>query len=289
MNCRVAVFGLGLILLAGCRSGEIRGNWCDVSRAEVKTVQVDDVELAYKVFGRGEPLVMITGYGATMDAWSPKLVETLAERYRVIVFDNRGMGLSTASAKEFTVPLMAEDTAGLMAALGIEKAHVMGWSMGSTIAQELALRHPEKVNKLILYATDYENKDVLAVLNKPNGGEHENHLIPKQWLANHPDPAAYMPEVTEKADPAIIQRQLEAISNWSGTYDRLVGLKNDLLIIAGSDDAVTRAAKSLVVAGQVRGAWLVQFKNGGHGLMYQASEDMAAVVLTFLAVRENLE
>ena len=87
-----------------------------------------------------------------MDMWDTRLVNQLAQHYRVIVFDNRGMGNSTSSDRDYTIPLFADDTAAFMDALGIKKAHVMGWSMGTFVAQELALGYPEKVDKLILYA-----------------------------------------------------------------------------------------------------------------------------------------
>ena len=106
--------------------------------------------------------MLIMGYGSTMDMWDPHFLENLSSEYRVIVFDNRGMGNTTAPPGNFSIAQFANDTAGLMTALGIEKAHVLGWSMGSFVASELALRHPEKVNKIILYAADCGGKEAVA-------------------------------------------------------------------------------------------------------------------------------
>ncbi|MBN1194110.1 MAG: alpha/beta hydrolase [Methanomicrobiaceae archaeon] len=121
-----------------------------VVNVTVQTVAVDDIEIAYREFGDGPPLVLIMGYAGTLDMWNVRVLADLARLYRVIVFDNRGMGLSTSSEKEYTIPLFADDTAGLMDAPGIEKAHVLGWSMGADIALGLAHDRPEKVEKIVL-------------------------------------------------------------------------------------------------------------------------------------------
>lgn len=82
-----------------------------------------------------------------MDPWSPVLVKRLAERNRVIMFDNRGTGKTSAGAEAFSIERFADDAAALLVALGIEEVNVAGWSMGAHVAQEMALRRPEKVRK----------------------------------------------------------------------------------------------------------------------------------------------
>jgi alpha-beta hydrolase superfamily lysophospholipase len=97
-------------------------------KAEVKTEKVDvgDIEVAYRSHGEGYPLVLIMGYSGTMDLWDPDMLNALAAGHRVITFDNRGMGETTAGTREFTVEQFADDTAGLMDALGINRAQVLG-------------------------------------------------------------------------------------------------------------------------------------------------------------------
>jgi pimeloyl-ACP methyl ester carboxylesterase len=172
----------GLLIIAGCTNTLPQNPppQPDITKMEIKTVPVRDITIAYKEIGSGEPLIMIMGYSGAMDLWDPRLVNLLAKHYRVIVFDNRGMGNTTSSDKEYTIRLFADDTAGLMDALGIKKAHVMGWSMGTNIAQELTLDYPEKVDKLILYAGDTGGKEalppspqVIAVLENTTGTERE--------------------------------------------------------------------------------------------------------------------
>jgi pimeloyl-ACP methyl ester carboxylesterase len=132
-------------------------------QAEAKTlddlptqkVKVDDIDIAYKQLGNttDNPIVLLTGAVTTMDMWSPTLLKELSSNHSVIVFDNRGAGESTAGTKEFSINQFANDTIGLLDALNIEKADILGSSMGSFISQELALKYPNRVNNLILSAS----------------------------------------------------------------------------------------------------------------------------------------
>lgn len=113
-------------------------------------ISVGDVTLVYHEYGSGYPILFINGLASAMDTWNPPLIGRISRNFRVIVFDNRGTGFSGASDEPFSVPLFAKDAAGLMERLGIARAHVLGFSMGACIAQELALMSPEKVDRLIL-------------------------------------------------------------------------------------------------------------------------------------------
>jgi pimeloyl-ACP methyl ester carboxylesterase len=124
------------------------------SRARTEHIQVGDINIAYKRFGQGKPILFISGTSQTKDAWEPTLLSQLAAtNHTVIVFDNRGMGETTVGTKLFSIEQFANDTAGLLDALQIEKADVFGASLGSFIAQELTLNYPQKVDRLILHAT----------------------------------------------------------------------------------------------------------------------------------------
>jgi len=102
--------------------------------------------------GAGEPLVLVMGFGGDHLAWGLQL-PAFAARFRVIAFDNRGVGQTDAPDIPYSIAMMADDTVGLIDALGIDRAHVCGVSMGGMIAQEIALRHPARVRTLALHAT----------------------------------------------------------------------------------------------------------------------------------------
>src|ERR671911_1806458 len=122
--------------------------------ANTQHVQVGDINIAYKMFGQGKPILLISGTGQTKEAWEPSLLSNLAAtNHTVIVFDNRRIGETTDGTKPFSIVQFANDTAGLLDALQIEKADVFGASLGSFIAQELTLNYPLKVDRLILHAT----------------------------------------------------------------------------------------------------------------------------------------
>jgi 3-oxoadipate enol-lactonase len=115
-------------------------------------VKVSGLNMYYEVHGEGRPLVLISGLGNDLSSWALQIPD-LAKRYRVISFDNRGSGHTDAPDQPYSIRMMAEDTAGLMDALGIEKAHVLGISMGGYIAEELAMAWPGRVTGLVLATT----------------------------------------------------------------------------------------------------------------------------------------
>jgi 3-oxoadipate enol-lactonase len=117
------------------------------------SVDAGGTELYYERAGSGEPLLLIQGMSATHLAWGPEFRGRLEPSFETIAFDNRGMGRSGRAELPFEVADMAADTAALLDALEIESAHVVGISMGGTIAQELALSHPERIRTLTLGAT----------------------------------------------------------------------------------------------------------------------------------------
>src|SRR2546426_6059255 len=134
-------------------------NTLNIQNIPVKKVHVGDIDVAYKIFGKGDPLILFNGASDSMDAWDPSFLTGISSNHTVIVFDQRGIGNSTAASKPYTYPQLANDTAGLLDALKIPKADVMGYSLGGHIAQAFTISHPEKVNRLILVASSCRGKD----------------------------------------------------------------------------------------------------------------------------------
>lgn len=116
------------------------------------TVHINDIDLYYEIHGEGYPLIMILGMGMNIVSFNnPDVIRQFAKHYRVIAFDNRGIGRSTISDIPFSVEVMAQDTLDLMDALGIEKAHLVGGSLGACVAEVIAAEHPDRVNRLVLH------------------------------------------------------------------------------------------------------------------------------------------
>ncbi len=294
INAFITLCMAAVNFIAGC-CGRVCDVKIDLEKIPMKTVQIDDIEIAYRELGRGYPLVLIMGYSATMDMWDPIALKDLSRKYRVIIFDNRGMGKSTASDKKFTIELFADDTAHFMEKIGVERAHVLGYSMGTGIAQELALNYPEKVNKLILYAADCggsqaipPSPEVMSQLTDTSGDAKQRQIrlirlmFPEKWLKDTPDYRKLMPNVRETSLAENIDRQTSAMEEWQGCYERLPMIAQDTLLITGTEDILTPPANSLSMVQRIPRAWLVQLDGGGHGLMYQRPKDFARILLMFL-------
>jgi len=260
--------------------------------SRIKYVRVDDIDIAYKTFGQGQPIVLIMGMWGTMDLWAPGMLEALASNYRVIVFDNRGMGFTTASDKDFSMELFADDTAGLIAALGYERAHVLGWSLGACVAQEVALRHPGKTDKLILYAGSCGGEEAVPsaleieelIQSRATSEQLIRSMFPASWNERHPDLREYYPEVKEKSSPESKKRQLQADDNWNGSFNRLSQIACPTLVITGVEDLDAPIRNAVTLAEAISGAWFIPFKNAGHGLMYQEPERFSQAIRAFLEI-----
>jgi pimeloyl-ACP methyl ester carboxylesterase len=265
-----------------------------IPEAKVKTIDVNGITLAYRIRGEGYPLVMINGFASTMDTWNPPVLEELARHFRVIIFDNRGTGYSSASDEPFSIPLFAQDTAALMDTLGIARAHVLGLSMGASIAQEMVLAHPERVEKLILVSGTCGGNtgipvppEVWARLSDKSGDLPEivnrmfSVLFPEEWRATH-DPLQFCPDVYETTSEENAARQAEAFFAWQGSCDRLPAIRSLTLVISGTEDVVIPPANSRTIADRIPGSRLKEFAGAGHGLMYQCPGEFGRTVVAFL-------
>jgi pimeloyl-ACP methyl ester carboxylesterase len=262
---------------------------------ETKKVHVGDIDMAYKVFGNGSPILLINGFSAPLDFWDPLLLEKLASNHTVITFDNRGIGNTSSGNKQFSITQFAEDTSGLMDVLKIKKADLMGWSMGGMIAQEVALSNPEKVGKLIIYASTCggnqsvaPSPEVLKIFSNQSGSTIERLqrflpvLFPDEWRKNNPDLIRGLPKSTEISPIKTLNLQTEAITKWDGTCDRIASITQPTMVLVGTDDVLTVPANSILITEKIPGAWLVQIKGGGHAMMMQYPEKFTNVVTTFL-------
>jgi pimeloyl-ACP methyl ester carboxylesterase len=260
----------------------------------VLTADINGITIAYQDIGSGSPLVLINGFASPMDTWNPPVLEALARHFRVIVFDNRGCGYSSATDESFTITLFARDTSCLMDTLGISRAHVLGLSMGASIAQELVLKKPDVVDRLILVAgtcggdkAERMQKETWETLADKSGSPLDlanrmfSVLFPKDWLAMH-DPWQYCPEVHETTSEESAARQAEAFTGWPGSFSRLDQIRAPTLVLTGADDVVIPPENSRILASRIPGARLIEVPGAGHGLQYQCPERFAHVITGFL-------
>jgi pimeloyl-ACP methyl ester carboxylesterase len=273
---------------------------------ETKKVRVGDIDIAYKMFGKGKPLLLIPGFSMIMDMWDPDVLKNLSLNHTIIVFDNRGIGQTTAgnNSQKFSISQFANDTAGFLAALGLggnnsssnsQPIDMLGLSLGGFIAQEFALTYPDKVDRLILLVSSCGGKESIPPQISPeafrsmvSGNASKelflSTLFPKEWINKNIDYISknfVFPMGKIPAQNLLLQSQ--AAGNWQAC-DRLSNITNPTLIVAGTEDITAPPANSVIMAERIPGAWLVQMRGGGHGLIFQYPNEFSEIVETFLSV-----
>jgi pimeloyl-ACP methyl ester carboxylesterase len=274
-------------------------------KPEIKYAQVGDVKLAYYTRGEGEPLLMINGFLSTMSLWDPLMIEELAKQHQLILFDNRGVGLSTDTKENHTtIPQMADDAAGLLKALGIKKANILAYSMGARIGQQFLIRHPDLVSKAVLCAADPGGKyqdpaapDVEAKLNSPDTPKMEKLALtaPDTEAGRAALKAALermkaavaagiMPDDFDVPKQTIERQDRARTTLWNADNSNFENLKNvkvPVLITDGRSDEIDPPKNSLIIANQIPFSWLAFFE-GGHSFLYTSPKHFADTVNAFL-------
>lgn len=259
------------------------------------TIKVGDINMYYEVHGEGEPLLIIMGHSGTTALWGPT-IPLLAREYRVIAFDNRGIGYSEAADLPLSTNTMADDAAGLLDALGIDSAHVFGVSMGSMIAQEFALNYPDRVVSLILGSTSYGSShvplpdEIAAFAEQMAAMSQEDFAKMLPAMLYTPEFMESNPQAVEETigwlmekpiPPHVRVRQSEAVIAHD-TYERLPQIKAPTLVVGGAKDILFSVEYQRGVASRIPNAELVIWENLSHGFMLQNPEETIKVVLDFL-------
>jgi pimeloyl-ACP methyl ester carboxylesterase len=299
----LATLGM-LVSLVACgsplRHGQAPASLSAWARAVVAApVRVADTRLGtvgYRVVGTGPPLILITGYTATMESWDPRFVGALARRYRVVIFDNAGVGRTQALPGPLTIDAMANQTSALINALGLGRPDVLGWSMGGTIAQALAVLHPAQVRRLVLCATfpgtgETARSSPAAVRALTTGNRQEVMAVlfpANQTAAQRAYLAAtdaYPPHAPAPA--ATIVAQGHAMDVWSGGTDpagqRTATISAPTLVADGTTDRLDPVANDYALVRLIGGARLKLYPDAGHAFLFQDEKVFVPVIESFLA------
>lgn len=276
----------------------------NIQDIQVKKVHVGDIDIAYKTFGRGDPILLISGSGNVMDVWPTHFLKELASNHTVIIFDNRGVGNTTVGTRPLSIAQFANDTVGLLNALDIQRTDVLGFSMASFIAQQLTLVHPERVNRLVLYGASCgghesipQTQEVTKIISDHVNNRSQDAeaflsvTFPPEWIRANPNLETF-PKTNEIILFTTVVKQFNVVEdwlsrNWSGVCNQLQNISIPTLIITGAEDVAVPAANSLILVQKIPSAWLVQIKGAGHGLMYQYPEEFSEIVKTFLSTTSN--
>ncbi len=264
-------------------------------------VQVNDINIYYKIYGEGNPFILIRGLGSSLEDWVSYNIEQFSKTFKTILFDNRGIGRTDIPDGKYNASMMAGDTVGLMDALGIKKTYLLGFSMGGCIAQEMVLNYPNRVTKLILSSSWSgpshgivtpipEENPFLKMLPLMKEGKIEklariliNSLFPEDYKKNNP-------HIVEKAiknymahppTPRGFEGQ-SAYAETFETYDRLSKINIPTLILHGTEDKLVPVENAKILAEKIPSAELILFKNAGHGLIVQEYKLWTQKVIEFL-------
>ena len=253
-----------------------------------------DFELYYSIDGEGEPLVLIPGFASGAWSWDGQ-VDAFSKRFRVITFDPRGVAASTAvRSSEVSIQLIAEDTAQLLDALAIESAHVLGISFGGFVAQEFAIKYPERVKKLVLASTSFGGPnhvpavtDIYAAfvsMEGLNSPERVRKYLAASFAADTDPDIVERFCVLREQNPvpeSIYTQQLKSAMAFN-SEPRVPQIAAETLIITGDRDLIVPMRNSLNLKEKIPNSHLAVIPYAGHMAFVERPEEFNRIIEDFL-------
>ena len=256
----------------------------------------NNISLYYQTKGKGFPIILISGLnGDHQSVWPSSVVDALAKHFQVIQFDNRGVGQSDQPDIPYSIEMMADDVAGLMKALQLEKAHLIGYSMGGQIAAKFAEKYPEKINKMIA-CVSYANinthvrlfVETLLELHELNVPESIIEKIGLPWIFSNQfleKNFASLAQTQEEPQPKSLlglKRHFAAQCAFKSEAECFRNIKAPSLFIAGDEDRICSPDEVKTFADLIPNSQMVTFSEAGHLLSLEHPHKFAQVICDFL-------
>lgn len=269
----------------------------------MSTVNVNGCNLYYEIHGEGDPLIMIMGLRRNLEWWYHQ-VPSLAKHFQVVVFDNRGAGRSDKPEMDYSIRMFADDTAALMDALKIARAHIVGISMGGYIAQELAINHPQQVVDLVLGCTGPGGAKAVSMsaarLEKftANEGLTAEQILQKDmdiyfsddFVKNNPIAVDEFKAISMRYyQPADAFARQFAACRQHDTVSRLNQIRQPALIMTGDDDPLVPPHNSTILKELLPNAKLSVFPNGRHAFFIEFADRFNQEILDFFRPQHAVE
>ncbi len=261
-------------------------------------IKVNDINIYYEIHGEGFPIVMIQGLSANTDWWTEDVLESLGEDFKLIIFDNRGAGITENTDRDFSIKMLADDTLALMGVLKINRFHVFGVSMGGMIAQELVINFPEKIEKLILGCTHcggskqiLPSERVIYILNRDHQNITPKNLIEgtipllftEDFIKKDPEFIEFYRQKLLKApmSPESFHRQINAISNFDNCL-QLENIKCPTLVIHGRKDVLVPYENAEILYKRIKNSKLILLDEAAHSFFQPKPEIVIKEIKDFL-------
>ncbi len=269
---------------------------------------VNGIRICYELAGEGEPLLLVHGFGSKKESWIAQF-PVLSKHFKVIRFDNRGAGKSDRPKGVYTMEVFADDIKGLMDYLGIEKANIAGWSLGGMIVQNMVLKYPERIKKMILINTNYGFPDENGPLVYKNmrleeekqkkidhvkafwDGARSGYYIKfrkemeanpsKKWYGLWSAEDLIEESIVDPPTAEDIEVQASALKSHE-TFDRLKSIKSPTLILTASHDRLIPKSTMEEIHEQIPNSKFIIIDKAGHSSPLEKAPEVNQAIIDFL-------
>lgn len=266
-------------------------------------ISADSVSFAYREYGQqngGTPVIFLNHLAAVLDNWDPRIIDGIAAKHHVVIFDNRGVGASTGEPAK-SIEQMADDAITFIQAKGFKQVDLFGFSMGGMISQEIVLKQPQLIRKMILSGTGPAGGTGISTVGRVSNWD----LV--RGMATRQDPKVYLfftrtengkaaakefvqriNERTENRDKEITltayRAQLKALKKWGNKKPAdLSIIQQPVLVANGDHDRMVPTVNTYDLAKRLPNSSLIIYPDAGHGGIFQFNQDFVKQSLTFLA------
>ncbi|WP_228130674.1 alpha/beta fold hydrolase [Acinetobacter brisouii] len=266
-------------------------------------ISADGVSFAYREYGQqngGTPVIFLNHLAAVLDNWDPRIIDGIAAKHHVVIFDNRGVGASTGEPAK-SIEQMADDAITFIQAKGFKQVDLFGFSMGGMISQEIVLKQPQLIRKMILSGTGPAGGTGISTVGRVSNWD----LV--RGMATRQDPKVYLfftrtengkaaakefvqriNERTENRDKEITisayRAQLKALKKWGNKKPAdLSIIQQPVLVANGDHDRMVPTVNTYDLAKRLPNSALIIYPDAGHGGIFQFHDDFVKQSLTFLA------
>lgn len=263
-------------------------------------VSINDANIYYEVYGEGHPLILISGYACDHQIWLP-ILNKLKKHFKVILFDNQGVGLTTDNGKDLSIDLMSQDVISLMDKLNIERAHLIGHSMGGNIAANIAINYPTRLSKLILLTTSAKWRQATvqgmqSLLSLRQAGTDMETLVKavmpwlfgEKFLSDERNVHAYIQSALSNSNPQSVinqSRQFNAVTNFD-IRGELGKIKSETLVVYASEDLLSLPYESEFLSSNIPKGKLINL-DCAHCVQIECPHELSKAILDFLKNTPN--